>query len=143
MNGERMTRRELLVDASKVGMGLLGAAGCGAVRSLTPTIAEDRALISRDNWRRLAPKGEPVIVALPGASEPLILMETDEGAFRALSSRCPHLGCQVRASRRFLRCPCHGSTFRPDGSVVRGPATTGLTAYAVHATEDAIEITLE
>lgn len=47
----------------------------------------------------------------------------DEGAFIALSSTCPHLGCQVHweaQNDRFF-CPCHNGVFSPDGQGIGGP----------------------
>jgi Rieske Fe-S protein len=43
--------------------------------------------------------------------------------FVALSSTCPHLGCQVRyeaQNRRFV-CPCHNGTFDAAGHSISGP----------------------
>ncbi|MFI7241958.1 FAD-dependent oxidoreductase [Streptomyces qinglanensis] len=53
---------------------------------------------------------------------------TAEGELRALSPRCPHLGCLVRFNdaETAWECPCHGSRFATDGSVLQGPATRPL-----------------
>ncbi len=43
--------------------------------------------------------------------------------FKALSSKCPHLGCRVHweaANQRFF-CPCHDGVFDKDGIAVSGP----------------------
>jgi len=43
--------------------------------------------------------------------------------FIALSSTCPHLGCQVRwegQNNRFF-CPCHNGVFDPEGRATGGP----------------------
>ena len=43
--------------------------------------------------------------------------------FIALSSTCPHLGCQVRweaQNNRFF-CPCHNGVFDPTGKATAGP----------------------
>ncbi len=56
--------------------------------------------------------------------------------FVALSSVCPHLGCQVSwegQNNRFF-CPCHNGVFAPDGTGVSGPpgdAGQSLPKYSV------------
>jgi Rieske Fe-S protein len=47
----------------------------------------------------------------------------DVSDFIALSSTCPHLGCQVHwesQNNRFF-CPCHNGTFDPTGKATGGP----------------------
>jgi Rieske Fe-S protein len=45
----------------------------------------------------------------------------------ALSSYCTHRKCKLEAeSDRSFNCPCHGSTFTPDGKVTEGPAKRDL-----------------
>jgi glycine/D-amino acid oxidase-like deaminating enzyme/nitrite reductase/ring-hydroxylating ferredoxin subunit len=50
------------------------------------------------------------------------------GAVHAVSLRCTHLGCLLRfnAAEHSWDCPCHGSRFDVDGSVLEGPATHPL-----------------
>ena len=58
----------------------------------------------------------------------VIVSRQPAGTLRVLSARCTHLGCQIdRAQDGVLVCPCYGSRFRLDGSVVSGPATRPLT----------------
>jgi nitrite reductase/ring-hydroxylating ferredoxin subunit len=63
-----------------------------------------------------APSGQRIAIARQGAS----------GAvedFVALSSTCPHLGCQVHweaHNERFF-CPCHNGAFDPQGRAYEGP----------------------
>jgi Rieske Fe-S protein len=52
----------------------------------------------------------------------------DAGEQHELSARCTHLGCIVRFNRaeRTWDCPCHGSRFALDGTVIEGPAVHPL-----------------
>ena len=52
----------------------------------------------------------------------------EAGTLHALSARCTHLGCLVRFNNaeRAWECPCHGSRFAVDGSVIQGPANKPL-----------------
>ena len=86
---------------------------------------------------RLAP-GEGRIVRLRGRLT--AAYRDDAGRLHTLSPRCTHLGCIVawNGADRMWECPCHGSCFAGDGTLLEGPATTdpdaplGLLA-ALHA----------
>jgi len=51
-----------------------------------------------------------------------------EGRLHRRSAVCTHLGCIVHwnSTERSWDCPCHGSRFDRDGSVLNGPAITEL-----------------
>lgn len=61
---------------------------------------------------------------------PAILIRTDSG-FKAISLVCTHLGCTVEQTVDGYSCPCHGSLYSDDGSVLRGPAQKPLPALRV------------
>jgi glycine/D-amino acid oxidase-like deaminating enzyme/nitrite reductase/ring-hydroxylating ferredoxin subunit len=52
----------------------------------------------------------------------------EDGTLHALSATCTHLGCTVRFNdaERAWECPCHGSRFAVDGTVLQGPANRPL-----------------
>jgi glycine/D-amino acid oxidase-like deaminating enzyme/nitrite reductase/ring-hydroxylating ferredoxin subunit len=51
-----------------------------------------------------------------------------DGTVHAVSLRCPHMGCLLRfnSAEQSWDCPCHGSRFDVDGTVLEGPATQDL-----------------
>jgi Rieske Fe-S protein len=59
----------------------------------------------------------------PGRS---VAIFRDGNSVFALSRVCTHLGCLVKSEPDGFHCPCHGSRFAPDGSVVKGPAPKAL-----------------
>jgi cytochrome b6-f complex iron-sulfur subunit len=81
-------------------------------------------------------------VTLPeglGPDEPFIptgrsiaMFRDPEGVY-AVSTVCTHLGCIVKAENGGFDCPCHGSRFAVDGTVVKGPAPKALPWLAVSA----------
>jgi nitrite reductase/ring-hydroxylating ferredoxin subunit len=58
----------------------------------------------------------------------LAVYRDEQGQLHERSAVCPHLGCVVAWNplERGWDCPCHGSLFACDGTVLHGPANTGL-----------------
>ncbi|GAA4802716.1 FAD-dependent oxidoreductase [Streptomyces ziwulingensis] len=72
------------------------------------------------------PPGEGAVVRVDGHR--VAVYRDEDGALHAVSPRCTHLGCLVdfNAAERAWECPCHGSRFATDGTVLEGPATKPL-----------------
>ncbi|MEX0990591.1 MAG: universal stress protein [Actinomycetota bacterium] len=54
----------------------------------------------------------------------------DDGKTHRLNPRCTHMGCTVgwNDADRTWDCPCHGSRYATDGTVIHGPAQRSLEA---------------
>lgn len=128
--GEAAGRRGLLRSGSTLLMfgGLAAAYGTFAGflgRFLYPSgPAETAWLFVSDVGGFLA--GEALGYRLPNGARVTIARQgsgAEAEDFIALSSTCPHLGCQVHwegQNDRFF-CPCHNGVFDPKGTAVAGP----------------------
>jgi cytochrome b6-f complex iron-sulfur subunit len=90
---------------------------------------------------QLASAGGGVVVDSPVG--PLVVVRSTASAALAVSGTCTHAGCTVELeSNPPLYCPCHGSAFALDGSVLAGPARRPLTKYSAAVESDGISVTL-
>jgi len=56
--------------------------------------------------------------------------------FKAIYQVCPHLGCLVRQREEGgYSCPCHGSQFAQDGTLVASPAPRDMDEFAVEVVD--------
>jgi cytochrome b6-f complex iron-sulfur subunit len=64
-----------------------------------------------------------------GTQVVVIRNPADESALIAVNSLCTHQACTVAWESGTFACPCHGSSFNPDGTVASGPAPEALGTY--------------
>lgn len=123
-------RRGFMEHAATVAMGGGLAAGYGlfashAVRFLYPANAGESI------WQFVCTLdeldvGEALPFTMPSGAKVVVARQQSENtaeSFVALSSICPHLGCQVHweaVNDRFF-CPCHNGAFDAQGAPTEGP----------------------
>ena len=81
-------------------------------------------------FRAVLPEALPAGEAFVPPGRSVALFRDAEGVF-AISIVCTHLGCIVKPTAGGFECPCHGSAFARDGSVVKGPAPRALSWVSV------------
>lgn len=118
-----MDRRQFV----KVGTSSLAIAGLGACvfgfRYLSPNVLYEPSPVISVGKPEHYRAGSVTLDAKNG----IFVVRTTEG-FYALSAVCTHLGCLTvyKADTGEIACPCHGSTFRKDGTAIAGPAPQAL-----------------
>ena len=89
------------------------------------------------------PPGSRALVA-GLAGEPTYLIVKEDGSLDSIgiADNCTHLGCTFPWNEfdQQFQCPCHGSRYSADGSVVRGPAPLPLKLVHVSVEDNGILI---
>ncbi|HEX7939438.1 MAG TPA: ubiquinol-cytochrome c reductase iron-sulfur subunit [Gemmatimonadaceae bacterium] len=111
------SRREFLARTAG-GAALVVLAACGD----SPTVpTSEQISITVASFPGLATVGNLVKVGPSHAAK-----RTGAESFLAYSMFCTHQGCETFLSGGQFLCPCHGSRFNSDGSVLQGPAARSL-----------------
>ena len=131
-----MVLRDLILERDNPWIEVFDATRVDASSSLTQIVKEnvdvgkrfvkDRlARVAAPPAEELAP-GEGGLVSLEG--EDVAAYRHPDGTLQAVSPTCTHLGCTVAWNPAELTwdCPCHGSRFGCDGTMIVGPATADL-----------------
>jgi cytochrome b6-f complex iron-sulfur subunit len=128
-------RREFI----KVGTTSLAVAGMGACvfgfRYISPNVLyEPSPIVSVGHPERYT-VGSVILDPRSG----IFVIRAQEG-FYALSAVCTHLGCLStwKVDTGVIACPCHGSTFRRDGTVISGPAPSPLPRLKMWLSDDGL-----
>jgi Rieske Fe-S protein len=132
-----LSRREFLV-----GTAACAGAMCAGCVTLNPAPTFDAASDgSLPIPAALSRAGDEIKVRLPDSDAPVLVWRTADG-YGAASVVCTHRGCEVSFNGRgnSLDCPCHGSRFATDGSVLHGPATRPLRRYEVEITGSTLRV---
>lgn len=68
--------------------------------------------------------------------EQKLFVYRDHESMKAVSAVCTHLGCIIQRTTEGFECPCHGSCYSDDGTVLSGPAPRALSWYAMEKMPD-------
>ena len=106
-------------------------------RAAQPALDIKGADVKASMWLKTHPVGDRSLTqGLRGDPTYLVVRPDGDIERYGINAVCTHLGCVVpwvAAEKRF-KCPCHGSVYDPEGSLVRGPAPLPLAL--AHATVD-------
>lgn len=91
-------------------------------------LLKQAAGIPKEKWMDLG-KGEGDVVEYEG-NKYGVYRDTS-GTLYAVSTKCPHLGCQLEwnSDEKSWDCPCHGSRFDYKGKKLNGPAQEDLECH--------------
>ena len=140
----RVPRKTVLAGAG-VGLATAALAGCSsggsdsgsgsgagsgsASDSVSPATAAPDVLTKTTD----VPVGSGIVVG------EVVVTQPEAGDFKAFSAVCTHSGCLInKVADGTINCPCHGSKFSLDGTVVNGPATQPLASEAITVQGDSI-----
>jgi Rieske Fe-S protein len=86
----------------------------------------DRVFAKHGTSLRNVRPGEGKVLHLEGKR--VAVYRDPQGVVSMVSAACTHMDCEVHfnAGETTWDCPCHGSRFRVDGSVIGGPAERPL-----------------
>jgi Rieske Fe-S protein len=93
------------------------------IKTVAAIVASKRR--GRPSQTELSP-GEGKVINVNGAST--AVYKDADGQVHGVSATCTHMGCTVgfNTADATWDCPCHGSRFTADGTVIQGPAAKNL-----------------
>ncbi|HXE48128.1 MAG TPA: FAD-dependent oxidoreductase [Ramlibacter sp.] len=96
------------------------------VGTMAKALAKDYLTHRQEQQLSSLAAGDSAIIEVDGVA--CAAWRADDGELFAVSPVCTHLGCKVHwnSVETSWDCPCHGSRFRPDGTVIEGPAVAAL-----------------
>jgi Rieske Fe-S protein len=136
--GPAVSRRVVIAAAAGVGV----TAACAPANPPAPP--EPSAAAPAVPTRPPRPVGRTADVPVGGGrvfpERRVVVTQPTPGEFRGFGIVCTHDGCELNAvADGTINCPCHGSRYAiTDGSVVHGPARTGLRTEEVAVDGDRI-----
>ncbi|WP_420175703.1 Rieske (2Fe-2S) protein [Luteococcus sp. OSA5] len=128
------TRRDVIKTAS---LAVGAAAGAGALTGCsTPEEIEEGAA-------QIAASEVPVGSAKIIPESQYVVSQPTAGQFKAFQRLCPHAACNVsKVEKAEIICTCHHARFSAeDGTVLSGPAESGLKPAKASVQGDTVKVT--
>jgi Rieske Fe-S protein len=122
-----VNRRDFLAKSALAAAAFIVVEACGdgqigaPVRTVAPggdanVPTDSNITVKLADFPGLATTGTVVAIGHERA-----LVRTGASTFHGLSIICTHEQCDTDVRNNRFECPCHGSIFAADGSVIRGP----------------------
>lgn len=158
LDGGSLTRRQFIVRAAQSGTlvvfggvvsSLLSScsgkgnspADVQTLPTIKATATNNQLTISTASGSPISAVGSAALIQYSGGY--LLAAHTASNTFVVVSAICTHQGCIVNGfSGGFYICPCHGSEFDTNGSVVKGPATAALARFSTQVSNDQLVISV-
>ncbi len=141
---KKTSRLEFLKEAVAISAGAccLGAINffesCSTSKKVTIEIKETADMVSFS----ASSFADRTFITIPTKKfvEPIFIGKQSDGSYIALRMYCPHKGCAVNVTPEKLVCPCHGSEFSMNGSVLKGPSTDPLQSFRVSTGNQSVTV---
>jgi cytochrome b6-f complex iron-sulfur subunit len=136
-NGESKQERSRRVFLNEVAAGALGIAGLGSMVFTVKYLSPNVLFEPPTSFRVGTPDDYPVNSVTYFADQKVYLVRTVNGFF-VETAVCTHLGCitQWHPEANLIECPCHGSRYTRNGTVVHGPAPRALPHFSLRLMPD-------
>jgi cytochrome b6-f complex iron-sulfur subunit len=135
-----LNRRDFLAKSALAAAALVAVEGCGDGQIGPTAVALGSGVtIALADFPDLATVGR--LVAIPN-NRAVVRTSASPAAFEAFSAVCTHEGCLTEVRNNRFECPCHGSIFAIDGSVIHGPASSALPNRVVTVDSGAGKLTI-
>jgi Rieske Fe-S protein len=130
-----VSRRDFIARSTLAAAALAALEACGDGQIGAPTSLPDGPFIVRiSDFPGLSTTG--TLVDVSSVAPERAVIRTSATAFAGFSKICTHQQCTTDVRNNRFECPCHGSRFANDGSVITGPAERSLTRLNVTVNGD-------
>lgn len=129
-----ITRRDFF---NEVAGGALGIAAVGGAAVTVQYVAPNVLFEPPPTFRIGPPANYPINSVTTFSDQQVYVVRTQTG-FYAETVICQHLGCitQWNPADNLIECPCHGSRYKRNGAIVRGPTTRPLPHFSMRLMPD-------